>query len=70
MLQMRCVGCHFAGSTITRTDLSTYANVYANRGSVLTQVYGCLMPPATSRQLTADQRASLLGWLVCGAPNN
>jgi hypothetical protein len=70
ILANRCEGCHFPGSTRARTDLSTYAGVFANRGTVLNQVYGCVMPPSTETQLSAEEKTTLMAWLVCGAPNN
>jgi hypothetical protein len=33
-------------------------------------VHACLMPPATSPQPPETDRVALLGWLVCGAPDN
>jgi uncharacterized membrane protein len=70
IIATRCAGCHFPGSTLASEDLTTYASVLAKRGTVLNEVYGCVMPPATSTPPTPDERASLLAWLVCGAPNN
>jgi len=37
---------------------------------VLTQVYSCRMPQPGAAPLTEAERAALLGWLVCGAPND
>jgi hypothetical protein len=70
IIAKRCVSCHFAGSTLAREDLSTYAGVFANRGTVLDQVYGCIMPPSDALPLAADEKVTLMTWLVCGAPNN
>ena len=70
-IQARCWACHGDGGFETaKHDLGTYDLVFAQRRSVLTQVYGCLMPPADASALTSEERAALLGWLVCGAPNN
>jgi hypothetical protein len=67
----RCFPCHDStGEEGASHDLSTYAKVHAQFGSVLTQVYSCSMPPATAPQPTSDQRAALLAWLVCGAPDD
>ena len=62
-----CTTCHFAGSTRAREDFTTYAKVYAARGSILDQVYACAMPPAPSTTLPDAYRAKMLTWLVCGA---
>ncbi len=64
----RCVGCHYTGSKIARTDLSSYAKIHAVRGSVLTQVFGCLMP--SDEPLQTAQRRAILEWLACGAPDD
>ena len=69
-IALRCSGCHFPGSTIAKADLTTYAQIYAKRGTVLDEVYGCVMPPTTSTAPTSEERARLLEWLGCGAPNN
>ncbi len=33
-------------------------------------VKGCAMPPADAGPLTNADRATLLNWIACGAPNN
>jgi len=66
----RCLGCHFAGNTISGTSLADQASVLANRSVVLTQVYHCAMPPAGGGVLASNERILLLQYLVCGAPNN
>ena len=70
IISQKCVTCHYPGTTIAKGDFSTYANVYANRGSMLNQAYSCIMPPSSGPPLTADERTQLLTWFVCGAPNN
>jgi hypothetical protein len=66
-----CSQCHVAGGSAANKPLGTYAEVYQRRLSVLTQLTACLMPPPSSGiSLTAQERADLLAWLVCGAPNN
>lgn len=71
ILANRCAPCHFPGGVeVAAHDLSTYARVQAQRGSVLDQLHSCLMPPPDAGQPTAQERAAVLGWLVCGAQNN
>ena len=71
LLAHRCWGCHGDGGIeVNQHDLGTYDGVFRQRSAVLNQVYGCLMPPSDAAALTPDERAALLGWLVCGAPNN
>jgi hypothetical protein len=67
----RCGGCHADGGfAVESHDLSNYAEVHRQRSAVLNQVYGCKMPPSKSAQPSPDERAKLLAWLVCGAPDN
>ncbi len=66
----QCALCHQPGGTASSKPLTSYQEVYARRVTVLTEVYGCQMPPAPDSPLDDAERASLLGWLVCGAPNN
>jgi len=70
LIQARCLECHAPGGKESNRDLTTYDHVYANRSAVLNQVYGCAMPPAGASGLDDAQRATLLAWLVCHAPNN
>jgi uncharacterized membrane protein len=69
LLADRCVACHSPGGTSTHY-LQTYADVSNLAGPVLDQVYACRMPPAGYPALTDTERQALLGWLVCGAPDN
>ncbi|MGZ3454192.1 MAG: hypothetical protein ACXVEF_31595 [Polyangiales bacterium] len=50
--------------------LDGYSAIFARRTTVLTQVYSCKMPQEGEPALSADERAKLLMWLVCKAPNN
>ena len=64
-----CANCH--DGAVQTPVLDDLASVQANRGEVLSQIYGCVMPPVGSAySLTDDERAALLGWLVCGAPSD
>jgi hypothetical protein len=70
MLSRRCLKCHDPSGTAGTIPLDTYVHVFQSRITVLTRVYGCQMPPAGEPVLTASERQTLLGWLVCEAPNN
>jgi hypothetical protein len=81
IVQQYCFPCHATGGIeAEHFDYSTYAGLYASRAVVLTQVNDCLMPPsapipgygvdAGTAPLTTEARLALLGWLVCGAPDN
>jgi hypothetical protein len=64
-----CNTCHAPDGQVPEKPLTSYAEVFSRRATVLTTVYGCKMPPEGALPLRADQRAALLAWLVCGAPN-
>lgn len=67
----RCNACHGVGGVEQAAfDFSTYEGVRKAFGSVLNNVYGCLMPPPDAGALTPGERQALLAWLVCSAPNN
>ncbi len=70
LLQRRCLVCHAPGGPAASRPLTSYAAVYTLRTTVLSQVYGCVMPPPGATPLTGAERASLLAWLVCKAPDN
>jgi hypothetical protein len=70
IVQTRCTGCHSRFGVESNRPLDGYARVYAQRGPALNQIYACRMPPADAPALTPDERAALLAWFVCGAPEN
>lgn len=72
LIARTCFPCHTTGgSALPKHDFSTYAKVYAQRSAVLNQFYACSMPPADAGvTVAAEDRATLLAWLVCRAPNN
>lgn len=70
VIEARCATCHATGGIAADKPLTSHAEVFARKGAVLNQVHACKMPQAGSPQLTAAERAAVLGWLVCGAPND
>jgi hypothetical protein len=80
ILQMHCYECHFdAGIAESRSnvDLGSYEAVYGERGSVFSQLSFCKMPPSVYAvglpppiPPTPTERATVLGWLKCQAPDN
>ncbi len=71
ILERRCFACHADGGIETKKhDFGSYDAVFAQRSPILNQVYACLMPPPDASALMPDERAGLLGWFVCHAPNN
>lgn len=65
-----CLGCHFTRNPYSSIVLETQSELYDQRQLVETQLYRCTMPPSDGTPLTSTERAKLLKWLVCGAPNN
>jgi hypothetical protein len=70
IIERRCNACHFPGNTQSEDVFTQYADVFSKRQTVLTRIYSCVMPPAEAAPLTPEERATLLRWLVCGAPEN
>jgi hypothetical protein len=80
VLQAHCYECHAdAGLTTSESqvDLGSYAAVYSERGTILGQVSTCRMPPSVAPlgltlppAPTDADRATILGWLKCNAPDN
>lgn len=70
LLQQHCVVCHSPTGLESERPLNSYGAVYGQRSEVLTQVYGCQMPPPDMPPLSRADRQLLLRWLVCHAPNN
>ncbi len=68
----RCSVCHRVGGFQTTYLFDTYAQIYVDttRTRILTQIYGCRMPPSCAPNLAAEERATMLKWLVCGAPES
>jgi hypothetical protein len=70
LVEAHCLDCHFAGNHNSSVVLETQSELNRQRGLVETQVYRCQMPPSDGGPLSTSDRARLLKWLVCGAPNN
>jgi uncharacterized membrane protein len=70
IIQSRCTTCHAPGGLEPTKPLQTYTQVNDLRLMLLTQVASCRMPLSGAPPLSPDERQALLGWLVCGAPNN
>jgi hypothetical protein len=70
VLQNYCTKCHSAGGIEAAIPLTDYQHVFQYRQVILDQVYHCVMPVPPNPVPNSADRAVLLGWLVCGAPNN
>lgn len=70
IIQNRCASCHSPGGQEAAFPFDTYQQVFNYRGPMLNQLYACRMPPSTAQQPSSQERDQLVGWLVCGAPEN
>jgi hypothetical protein len=70
ILHAACIRCHAPGTGMALTSLNTYADVDSVTGSILATVLSCDMPPSDQPQLSDADRAALLDWISCGAPDN
>jgi uncharacterized membrane protein len=70
LIQQKCDSCHGPGGVEASIPFSSYERIYQRRQTIQQRVRDCLMPPADAgpAQLSADERTTLLTWLVCGAP--
>ena len=67
IIDERCNVCHYPGNSQSTAVWSDYDAVYAERRTVQSRIYSCVMPPQSAPQLAPAERALLLEWLVCGA---
>jgi uncharacterized membrane protein len=82
LIQERCAQCHFAGGVVAASfNLSTYTDVVNLETAIVSQLYGCLMPPVggnsmygiapgTVSALSADEVNTIIQWIECGAKND
>jgi hypothetical protein len=70
IIEARCTGCHAPNRQEASILLTDYDHVNKVKSEVLTNLYGCRMPPDGEPAPTEEERQAILGWLVCGAPNN
>jgi len=70
IIDERCNLCHFPGNSQSEDVFTDYGDIFPQRQTVLSRIYSCVMPPEDAPALTAAERATLLEWLVCGAPDN
>jgi len=70
LLAARCGSCHSPTGIESVTLFDTYSRIKAGKMQlhVFTQIYDCLMPPATAPPLLPAERETLLQWFVCDAP--
>lgn len=69
VLDAKCNGCHTGGEG--PWPLTNHDDVVHWRYQVLREVVQCTMPPPLSKpELTEAERAMIVDWLMCGAPEN
>ncbi len=70
ILNAECNTCHIGGPT-GPWPLSDYQSLLDWKLQVLGDMLHCTMPPEDAGHKISDaDRAKLIGWLACGAPNN
>ena len=70
ILDAECNTCHIGGPT-GPWPLSDYQSLLDWKLQVLGDMLHCTMPPEDAGHAISDaDRATLIGWLACGAPNN
>lgn len=69
ILEERCNACHYRGNPGSGVSLADHDAVFARRQTVQSRIYSCVMPPEAAPPLEPTERAALLEWLVCGAPD-
>lgn len=70
VVSVRCSNCHGPGGVEASLPLATHAQLFDQRRTVLNQIFTCLMPPPCAADLTSDERATILKWMVCGSLDN
>jgi hypothetical protein len=72
IIQTKCATCHAPGGLRSSTPLTTWKQVDALLSTVVTYVVTCKMPDVTDGgvPLTPEERATMLDWFACMAPNN
>ena len=70
ILDAQCNNCHVGGAT-GPWPLSPYESLFHWREQLLGSLVQCTMPPVDAGEtLSATERAKIIGWVACGAPNN
>jgi uncharacterized membrane protein len=70
ILEAHCVKCHAPGQMAEDFPFQTYDDVAALAGDINLQLQLCAMPPSPERPLSAAERQTLFGWILCGALDN
>ncbi|WP_407525461.1 cytochrome c [Lacibacter sp. MH-610] len=71
IVQTNCAftaGCHGAGSTNSGGPLTNHSQIFNRRSNIRAAVQAGTMPQGAT--LSAADKADLISWIDCGAPNN
>jgi hypothetical protein len=68
----RCVKCHNPTGMAKNVPFQTFDQVHAQAtsGAILMQIELCAMPKPPEAPLEPAQRQALMGWAICGGPDN
>jgi len=71
ILKAKCLNCHSGTDANGPWPLTSLQEIVDWRAQFIQDVETCKMPPVDAgAPLSTEESATLLGWLVCGAPNN
>jgi hypothetical protein len=71
ILEARCYACHSSTDGGGPWPLTTLVDIQDWKTQFISDVQSCAMPPVDAgAKLSSEEATTLLGWLVCGAPNN
>jgi cytochrome c peroxidase len=70
LVERTCLSCHDVDKVAAARPLTDYTALFNLRTQIGNQLSDCSMPPPGGSQLTDAERATLLSWVACGAPND
>lgn len=71
IIAARCAICHKQDDPSGAWPFETHDDISDWRSSILAELRSCSMPPPDSgKALPESERALLVNWLICGAPEN
>ena len=71
ILSANCYGCHNGKTSSSQWPLDNYDDLVHWRTSLIRAMVECTMPTADAAEtLSAEQRATVIHWALCGMPQN